>query len=149
MQVVGEIQWPGGGPPPDTPPCGFQGELCPAEDRLVLILFGVALGLLVCLSLASVLIFRHYKSEADIASMTWKIEREEIVYGLGNNRRSSLTRLSVISAASQVLVVRFYVSKFVQQHRGTVCFELRGCEHVSRAAGTPETRCTGSTSRCT
>ncbi|KAK5637740.1 hypothetical protein RI129_000077 [Pyrocoelia pectoralis] len=44
-------------PPPDTPPCGFEGELCPEFEQ-----FG-----------------GHYRLEAELASMTWKIRPEDIL----------------------------------------------------------------------
>ena len=64
-------------PPPDVPKCGFEGELCEIFD-IFAILLCLALVLLVVLLIGSLLIFKHYKEEADIASMTWKIELEEI-----------------------------------------------------------------------
>ena len=78
LQNVAAIDWPvGKGPPPDVPKCGFEGELCEIFD-IFAILLCLALVLLVVLLIGSLLIFKHYKEEADIASMTWKIELEEI-----------------------------------------------------------------------
>ena len=78
LQNVADIDWPvGKGPPPDVPKCGFEGELCEIFD-IFAILLCLALVLLVVLLIGSLLIFKHYKEEADIASMTWKIELEEI-----------------------------------------------------------------------
>lgn len=77
FQEVGEISWPNRkNPPPDVPECGFQGELC--ETKIFVILLCLSLALLVLLMIGSCLIFKHYKEEADIASMTWKIDQEEI-----------------------------------------------------------------------
>ena len=71
------IDWPHGDTPKDVPKCGFQGELCETFDIFVILLV-LALVLLVLLLLGSLLIFKHYKEEADIASMTWKIDMDEV-----------------------------------------------------------------------
>lgn len=74
------IHWAGGRhePPPDTPVCGFDNSLCrtmPGYAILSIILSSVV----VVLAVASVFIYRHYKLEAEIASMTWRVNYRDIV----------------------------------------------------------------------
>ncbi|XP_017765073.1 PREDICTED: atrial natriuretic peptide receptor 1-like isoform X2 [Eufriesea mexicana] len=75
------IHWSGGRsvPPPDTPTCGFDGSLCP-DNSLPghAILSMVLSSIVVLLIVASVFIYRHFKLEAEIASMTWKVHWDDI-----------------------------------------------------------------------
>ncbi|XP_053977333.1 atrial natriuretic peptide receptor 1-like isoform X1 [Hylaeus volcanicus] len=75
------IHWSGGRsePPPDTPTCGFDGSLCP-DNSLPghAILSMVLSSIVVVLVVASVFIYRHFKLEAEIASMTWKVHWDDI-----------------------------------------------------------------------
>ena len=50
---------------------------------------------------ASLAIWRHYREEAAIASMTWKISLAEIQTSEGNRRRSSLSKMSLYNEGSQ------------------------------------------------
>ncbi|CAG0882506.1 unnamed protein product [Darwinula stevensoni] len=91
------IHWAGGrdSPPPDTPQCGFDGSLCPDKNKeendgwimmnslaafpnyaIVIIVLG-AFVILLCV--ASFFIYRHYKLEAELASMTWKVTWSDIL----------------------------------------------------------------------
>ncbi|XP_048515966.1 atrial natriuretic peptide receptor 2 isoform X3 [Athalia rosae] len=97
------IHWSGGRqePPPDTPTCGFDGTLCPDNSLpgyaiLSIVLSSIVVGLVV----ASVFIYRHFKLEAEIASMTWKVHWHDILvmphaktrgstYSLPNKHRGS------------------------------------------------------------
>ena len=94
FEVVGAISWPGrDSPPPDVPRCGYQGELCQKQNPVLTILLSLSFFLLFVLLIASLLIFRHYKEEADIASMTWKIDGDEIDYDNKLGRRNSSTSI--------------------------------------------------------
>ncbi|XP_031842737.1 atrial natriuretic peptide receptor 1 [Nomia melanderi] len=76
-----KIHWSGGRdePPPDTPTCGFDGSLCPDNSLPVHAILSMVLSsIVVVLVVASVFIYRHFKLEADIASMTWKIHWNDI-----------------------------------------------------------------------
>ena len=53
---------------------------------------GITLGILAGLLIGSIYIFRHYKEEAKIASMTWKIGVEDLMFG-NMKRRSSILRI--------------------------------------------------------
>lgn len=87
FEVAGKkIHWANDriGPPPDIPPCGFDGEKCLAEaefrSQLVLIITAVVLSLLLLfLFVVFILVYRHYRLEAELASMTWKIRCEDII----------------------------------------------------------------------
>ena len=54
------------------------GELCETTDNIMVVLLILSLVLLAILLIGSLFIFKHYKEEADIASMTWKIDADEI-----------------------------------------------------------------------
>ena len=102
FESVGDIDWPyREGPPLDVPHCGFDGMLCNTRGKqIVAILLCLSLALLVIMLVASLFIFRHYKIEADIASMTWKIDINEIRFG-SSQRRASMARMSIVLAGSQ------------------------------------------------
>ncbi|XP_025194513.1 atrial natriuretic peptide receptor 1 [Melanaphis sacchari] len=73
------IHWAGGrtSPPPDIPSCGFDNSLCktmPIYATLSIVLSSAVVVLIV----VAFLIYRHYKLEAAIASMTWKINCNDI-----------------------------------------------------------------------
>uniref|UniRef100_A0A1B6L105 Guanylate cyclase n=1 Tax=Graphocephala atropunctata TaxID=36148 RepID=A0A1B6L105_9HEMI len=74
------IHWAGGRkkPPPDTPICGFDNSLCKTMPGYA-ILSIVLSSVVVVLAIASVFIYRHYKLEAEIASMTWRVNYRDIV----------------------------------------------------------------------
>ncbi|XP_035740705.1 atrial natriuretic peptide receptor 1-like isoform X2 [Vespa mandarinia] len=78
-----QIHWSGGRPkpPPDTPTCGFDGSLCPDNSLPGYAILSIVLSsIVVVLVVGSVFIYRHFKLEAEIASMTWKVHWEDIVW---------------------------------------------------------------------
>jgi hypothetical protein len=95
FETVADIHWPHReGPPSDFIECGFGQHACGADgSSIFIILLGITLGILAGLIMVSVYIFRHYKEEANIASMTWKINVEDIMFG-NMKRRSSILRIS-------------------------------------------------------
>lgn len=108
-----KIHWPNNlpGPPPDMPKCGFYGELCQDEDlaskRLLIIAASVLTTLLVFLVVVSILMYRHYRLEAELASMTWKIRPEDLVtttsglsYMQRLGSRLSLAKVCVLALCS-------------------------------------------------
>jgi len=98
------VHWPNRtGPPPDVPECGFEGSLCESDSQVFVILLSISLVLVLALSVVSIFIFRHYKEEADIASMNWKINIDEIL--MPDRRRSSLSRLSLPLSGSHTSLV--------------------------------------------
>ncbi|XP_013783339.1 atrial natriuretic peptide receptor 1-like, partial [Limulus polyphemus] len=93
------IHWAGDrqGPPPDTPPCGFDGSECPETPQYAIVT-AILAALLIVLSIISILVYRHYKFEAEIASMSWRIKPEELTMNMSYKRhfdsKLSFTRLS-------------------------------------------------------
>ncbi|XP_078038727.1 atrial natriuretic peptide receptor 1 [Augochlora pura] len=93
-----KIHWSGGrgDAPPDTPTCGFDGSLCP-DNSLPghAILSMVLSSIVVVLVVASVFIYRHFKLEADIASMTWKVHWSDIELVPKANSGGSITSFNI------------------------------------------------------
>jgi atrial natriuretic peptide receptor A len=77
------IHWAGGRttPPADKPKCGFDGSLCPPEDSSTMFaILSLVLGLVVIvMAIVSFITYRHYRLEAEISSMTWKITWNEVI----------------------------------------------------------------------
>ncbi|XP_025416867.1 atrial natriuretic peptide receptor 1-like isoform X4 [Sipha flava] len=98
------IHWAGGrtNPPPDTPACGFDNSLCKTMPGYA-ILSIVLSSVVVILAIASALIYRHYKLEAEIASMTWKVSYNDIIKVPQDKWRMSMT--SLIRRNSQRTVI--------------------------------------------
>ncbi|XP_065092696.1 atrial natriuretic peptide receptor 1 isoform X1 [Ochlerotatus camptorhynchus] len=77
-----EIHWSGGRTkaPPDRPTCGFDGSLCPDKSLPGYAILSLILGMCVIfMAIASILGYRHYKLEAEINSMTWKVHANEVL----------------------------------------------------------------------
>ncbi|XP_076164769.1 atrial natriuretic peptide receptor 1 isoform X1 [Ptiloglossa arizonensis] len=90
------IHWSGGRsePPPDTPTCGFDGSLCPDNSLPVHAILSMVLSsIVVVLVVASVFIYRHFKLEAEIASMTWKVHWNDILLVPNAKSRGSMYSL--------------------------------------------------------
>ncbi|XP_050679275.1 atrial natriuretic peptide receptor 1 isoform X1 [Leptidea sinapis] len=97
------IHWAGGRtiPPPDTPECGFDGTRCPDNSLPVYAILSIVLStVIVVLAILSVFIYRHYKLEAEIAMMTWRVSWSEIMpsgklrgstYSLGRRNSAGTT----------------------------------------------------------
>lgn len=76
------IHWPGGreDAPPDKPECGFDHSLCPDTSIPGYAILSIVLSVMVIImALISFLGYRHYKLEAEINSMTWKVNQNEIL----------------------------------------------------------------------
>ncbi|XP_031787909.1 atrial natriuretic peptide receptor 1 isoform X3 [Nasonia vitripennis] len=76
------IHWSGDRlePPPDTPTCGYDGSLCPDNSLPGYAILSIVLSsIVVFLVVGSVFIYRHFKLEAEIASMTWKVHWEDVI----------------------------------------------------------------------
>ncbi|XP_072933230.1 atrial natriuretic peptide receptor 1-like [Epargyreus clarus] len=85
------IHWAGGRetPPPDTPLCGFDGSLCPDNSLPVYAILSIILSsVVVILAILSVFIYRHYKLEAEIAMMTWRVSWSDVLLPGGRLRGS-------------------------------------------------------------
>ncbi|XP_023219698.1 atrial natriuretic peptide receptor 1-like [Centruroides sculpturatus] len=103
-----KIHWAGNRlqPPPDTPNCGFDGSKCPDDEiPQYAIVSAVLACVIVFLCISSFFIYRHFKLEADLASMTWKIKYEDLTAIIPSNckhlgSRISLNRVSIPSTCS-------------------------------------------------
>ncbi|XP_072161271.1 atrial natriuretic peptide receptor 1 isoform X3 [Bemisia tabaci] len=89
-----KIHWPGGrtSPPPDTPKCGFDGSLCRSFPIYAIITMVLSFAVVVLIG-ASLFIYRHYKLEAEIAQMTWRVSYSEIDDKRGGKLRGSFSSL--------------------------------------------------------
>ncbi|XP_039759867.1 atrial natriuretic peptide receptor 1 isoform X2 [Pararge aegeria] len=90
------IHWAGGRSthPPDTPTCGFDGSLCPDNSLPVYAILSIVLSsVVVLLATLSVFIYRHYKLEAEIAMMTWRVGWSDVLLP-GGRLRGSLHSLA-------------------------------------------------------
>lgn len=78
-----KIHWAGGrtDAPADKPVCGFDNSLCTADDSSTLFaILSLILGLVVIvMTVVSFLSYRHYKIEAEISSMTWRVNWNEVI----------------------------------------------------------------------
>ena len=67
-------------PPLDFPLCGPLGELCQTEAPNFAVIVSVVLSvLLVMFFIIGYLVYRHFREEAAIASMHWKISHQDII----------------------------------------------------------------------
>uniref|UniRef100_A0A2C9JTI9 Guanylate cyclase n=1 Tax=Biomphalaria glabrata TaxID=6526 RepID=A0A2C9JTI9_BIOGL len=80
-----KIHWAGGrdGPPPDEPICGFDGSKCPPkkpfpEYGIVIIVLG---SILLVVLIVTFFVYRHFKLEAELAEMNWRVRWEDILFG--------------------------------------------------------------------
>lgn len=89
-----KIHWAGGRtePPADRPECGFDNSLCSENSSTMLAILSLVLGfIVVVMALVSFLSYRHYKLEAEISSMTWKVSWNEVIpVPLAHQLRSSI-----------------------------------------------------------
>ncbi|CRK98556.1 CLUMA_CG011905, isoform B [Clunio marinus] len=101
-----KIHWAGNrrDPPLDRPECGFDNTLCPENSSTMFAILSLVLGFVVIImGVVSFLSYRHYKLEAEISSMTWKVNWNEVIpVPLANHIRSSIhsrlgSQLSVYS----------------------------------------------------
>ncbi|XP_014598913.1 PREDICTED: atrial natriuretic peptide receptor 1-like isoform X2 [Polistes canadensis] len=102
------IHWSGGRPepPPDTPSCGFDGSLCPDNSLPGYAILSIVLSsIVVVLVVASVFIYRHFKLEAEIASMTWKVHWDDIIWVPHAKTRGSMYSLVANKLRSSQLTV--------------------------------------------
>lgn len=89
-----KIHWAGGRmePPADRPVCGFDNSLCPENSSSMFAILSLVLGLIVVImAIVSFFTYRHYKLEAEISSMTWKVNWNEVIpVPLAHQLRSSI-----------------------------------------------------------
>ncbi|XP_018358837.1 PREDICTED: atrial natriuretic peptide receptor 1-like isoform X3 [Trachymyrmex cornetzi] len=91
-----QIHWAGGRlePPPDTPTCGFDGSLCPDNSLPGYAILSMVLSsIVVVLVVGSVFIYRRFKLEAEIVSMTWKVHWDDVIVIPNAKTRGSMYSL--------------------------------------------------------
>ncbi|KAF5272833.1 hypothetical protein FQR65_LT00429 [Abscondita terminalis] len=97
--TIREIQWPTGKVPLDTPICGFDDSLCPTEINVLVVVISIALA--IGLVILSTFLYRHYKLEYEIASMTWKVHWDEIVWLQHTKLRGSLYSIESLNRSKR------------------------------------------------
>ncbi|XP_014488988.1 PREDICTED: atrial natriuretic peptide receptor 1-like [Dinoponera quadriceps] len=92
-----QIHWAGGRlePPPDTPTCGFDGSLCPDNSLPGYAILSIVLmsSIVVVFIVGSVFVYRRFRLEAEIASMTWKVHWDDVMVLSNVKTRGSMYSL--------------------------------------------------------
>uniref|UniRef100_A0A336LM52 Guanylate cyclase n=1 Tax=Culicoides sonorensis TaxID=179676 RepID=A0A336LM52_CULSO len=94
-----QIHWAGGREeaPLDKPICGFDNSLCPDTSVPGYAILSIVLSaMVIVMALISFLGYRHYRLEAEINSMTWKVNQNEILRtnNVGRHGRGSCYSLA-------------------------------------------------------
>lgn len=102
------IHWAGGREeaPPDKPVCGFDHSLCPDTSIPGYAILSIVLSIIVIImALISFFGYSHYRLEAEINSMTWKVNQNEILRtnNAGRHGRGSCYSLAVNKRGSQLV----------------------------------------------
>ncbi|XP_022252245.1 guanylate cyclase 32E-like [Limulus polyphemus] len=71
-----QIDWIAGAPPAGEPMCGFNGELCEQDWKMILI--GLVTAALVVI--AGIFSIRHYRYEQTMARMLWKVDIKDLIF---------------------------------------------------------------------
>ncbi|GFO01839.1 guanylate cyclase [Plakobranchus ocellatus] len=88
------IHWAGGRkePPPDVPKCGFDGSKCPPKAPFpgYAIMTIVLVSILIIVLIITFFVYRHYRQEAELAEMNWRVRWEDILFSgpMRSDRRS-------------------------------------------------------------
>lgn len=116
------IHWAGGRdtPPLDKPICGFDNSLCPDKSLPGYAILSIVLSVMVIImAVISFLGYRHYKLEAEINSMTWKVTQNEILRAPQNTGRQRGSVYSLAKRGSQLVTLNWFafmhVSLFLHQ----------------------------------
>ncbi|XP_055300663.1 atrial natriuretic peptide receptor 1-like isoform X3 [Sitodiplosis mosellana] len=99
-----KIHWSGGRtePPPDKPECGFDNSLCPSLPGYAILSFVLGMAMAV-MAIISFFGYRHYKLEAEIYSMAWKVSWNDVIpCNQINKQRGSV--YSIAKRGSQLTV---------------------------------------------
>ena len=97
--------------PADRPKCGFDNSLCPEEDfSTMFAILSLVLGFIVIImAIVSFITYRHYRLEAEISSMTWKISWNEVIpLPSANQMRSNSIHSRVGSQIVSLKIFLFY-----------------------------------------
>ncbi|XP_065362565.1 atrial natriuretic peptide receptor 1 isoform X2 [Calliphora vicina] len=102
------IHWAGDRlePPLDRPECGYDGSLCPDNSLPGYAILSIVLGaVVVIMSICFFFGYRHYKSEAEINSMAWRVSIDDVMFhnSAGRCFRGSLH--SLVKHSSQMTLM--------------------------------------------
>ncbi|XP_055914128.1 atrial natriuretic peptide receptor 1 isoform X2 [Eupeodes corollae] len=93
-------------PPPDKPECGYDGSLCPDNSLPGYAILSTVLGFLVLIMIVFfVLGYRHYKSEAEINSMTWRVSIDDVLWHESGGRCFRGSFHSLVKQNSQMTLM--------------------------------------------
>lgn len=116
-----DIHWVGGKPPLDEPPCGFDGSICrdkPNKRREII--FGVLVSILITVIVSSIIIYRNWTYEQEIAGLLWCIHLSEIQKcGVGGIMQSS-SKTSLVSQMSMESKAVLYAYTQTAMYRGSI-----------------------------
>ncbi|XP_067635806.1 atrial natriuretic peptide receptor 1 [Eurosta solidaginis] len=132
-----EIHWAGGRkqPPLSMPICGYDGSLCPDSSLPGYAILSIILGIVVVIMTVGFFIgYRHYKTETEINSMTWKISLNDLVcpdFG-GRGVRGSFH--SLVRQGSQLTLMSEDLRSLCGDHQIFIPVGVyRGCEVAIKA----------------
>ncbi|XP_026465471.1 atrial natriuretic peptide receptor 1-like isoform X2 [Ctenocephalides felis] len=77
-----KIHWPGNrlNPPLDSPVCGFDMSLCPDNSLPGYAILSIVLSFVLFIVLiGAVLLYKRYRDEADLLSMSWMVDHRQII----------------------------------------------------------------------
>jgi len=99
------IHWPHRDKAPrDTPECGYDNSGCPPKEpfplyAIVIIVLG---AMLLVVLLVAFLIYKHYREEAELAEVNWRVKFDEIMFGAPDRRtlERAPSRMSLVRRGS-------------------------------------------------
>ncbi|XP_071507030.1 atrial natriuretic peptide receptor 1-like [Diadema antillarum] len=77
-----EPKWPGGatGPPKDTPPCGYNNELCQPGLPVLGIIGITAVVVIVAALCVLVIVYKKLRLDAELMRMSWRVKWEDLIF---------------------------------------------------------------------
>uniref|UniRef100_A0A914WK42 Guanylate cyclase n=1 Tax=Plectus sambesii TaxID=2011161 RepID=A0A914WK42_9BILA len=98
LMKVHNFHWVGGQPPKDTPICGWDKSKCPDGLPTWAYMLIALASLTLIFIIVSFIIYRHYRLEAELAAMSWRIRWEE----LGGDEQKKEQKIKAKRAAWKV-----------------------------------------------
>ncbi|KAK2140351.1 hypothetical protein LSH36_1384g00003 [Paralvinella palmiformis] len=97
---IRQPQWPNGkvghaNAPPDTPSCGFNGELCEFDSVWAFIVAAAVFVLVVAAFVVSLVMYSRNKFETSLLIQTWRIDPEDVEFvqsNMSSNNRQATGR---------------------------------------------------------
>ena len=117
FKLDGVIDWVGGKPPLEEPPCGFDGSGCQAPpNHRKQIIAGILIGMFVTVTIIASVTYRNWKYEQEIAGLLWKINLNDLQFYSGSLPMSS----SKMSLASQASEMQIQIFTKTATYKGTI-----------------------------